>query len=94
MSLKSFVIAVAVAVSTSVAWADDYAPSHSCSKPYKPYQFNSRWEVDNFYDDVERYKRCIQEFVDEQREAIENHRTAASDAIEEWNRYARYELRD
>jgi hypothetical protein len=73
--------------------ADIFAPSHSCSKPYKPYRFDSRWELDNFNDDVRRFKSCIEEFVEEQEDAIRNHREAAKDAVEEWNTFVSLELR-
>jgi hypothetical protein len=42
--------------------------------------------------DVDRYKRCINDFVEEQREAIQRHEDAAQEAIDEWNRFVRYEL--
>lgn len=72
--------------------ADMFTPSHSCSKPYKPYQFNSQWELDNFNDEVQSFKRCISDFVDEQNEAAQRHQEAASDAIDEWNNFVNYEL--
>ena len=74
------------------ASADMFTPSHSCSKPHKPYQFDSEWELENFKSDVETYKRCISDFVDEQRQAIRMHQNAAEGAIDEWNRYVNYEL--
>lgn len=76
----------------SSAWADIWEPSHHCTKPYKPIQFTSQWELDSFNDDVRRYKRCIEEFVEEQEQAIENHQQAAEDAIDEWNSFVRMEL--
>ncbi|GAB3317439.1 hypothetical protein [Haliea atlantica] len=91
-------IKVAVACFTAIlaiafpVMADIFTPSHSCSKPYKPYQFNDQWELDNFNDEVQRYKRCITDFVDEQNEAAEQHQQAASDAIDEWNNFVNYEL--
>jgi len=72
--------------------ADMFTPSPSCSKPMKPYEFTSQWEVDSFNDDVQTYKQCIQDFIDEQNEAVETHQQAASDAIDEWNRFVNYEL--
>lgn len=87
VALSATVLAIAVP-----AMADMLTPSHSCSKPYKPYQFNYQWELDNFNDEVQRYKRCISDFVDEQNEAAEQHQQAASDAIDEWNNYVNYEL--
>ena len=81
-----------ISVMAFPAMADMFAPSHSCSKPYKPYQFDDQWELDRFNDDVQRYKRCISDFVDEQNEAAEQHQEAANDAIDEWNTYVNYEL--
>ncbi len=74
------------------ARADTFQPSHGCSRPYKPCQFNSQWELDRFEDEVEDYKRCISDFVEEQNEAVRKHRQAAEDAIDEWNRNVRHEL--
>ncbi|ABM03716.1 conserved hypothetical protein [Psychromonas ingrahamii 37] len=74
------------------AFADMFAPSPLCSKPSKPFQFNSQWEIDSFNDDVQRYKHCINNFVDKQNEAVETHQQAANDAINKWNRFVNYEL--
>lgn len=74
------------------AAADMYAPSPSCYKPSKPYKFNSQWEIDNFNDEVQAYKRCINRFIEEQNEAMNTHQEAANEAIEEWNRFVNYEL--
>lgn len=73
--------------------ADMFAPSHGCRKPIKPYAFKTDWDVQNFRSDVDRYRRCIETFVDEQDDAIRKHRAAADDAIDDWNRYVEYELR-
>jgi hypothetical protein len=72
--------------------SDMFTPSHSCSKPIKPYQFNSQWELDNFNNDVDMFKSCIQDFIDEQNRAAKKHAQAADDAIEEWNNFVNYEL--
>ena len=82
-----------VAFAASLVRADTFTPSHSCSKPYKPYQFTSKWEVENFNDDVRQYRSCIEEFVEEQQDAIKRHRNAVNEVIEEWNSFVRYELR-
>jgi|GEM_PF-667534 len=71
------------------ATADMFTPSHSCHKPYRPYQFTSEYEVSNYNSEVDSYKRCIEEFVDEQKDASNHHRDAAREAIEEWNSFAR-----
>jgi len=81
-----------LAVMASPTQADMIAPSHYCSKPYKPYQFNSEIDIQNFQYEVTRFKNCINEFVEEQDDAIRNHQRAAQEAIEEWNSFVRYEL--
>jgi len=75
-----------------LALADSYAPSPSCSKPYKPMQFTNNFEVEQFREDVRRYKRCLQDFVEAQNNEAEYHQQAAEAAIEEWNRFVRFEL--
>jgi len=91
--MKSFtIITILTILAFSSAYADMFQPSHSCSKPYKPYQFNSEWEYENSVNQVNSYKRCISDFVDEQNEAIDNHSNAAEDAIDDWNRFVNYEL--
>jgi len=72
--------------------ADMFTPSHSCSKPYKPYEFNDQYEVDNFNDEVEAFKQCINNFVEEMNEASRRHQEAAEEAIDEWNNFVNYEL--
>lgn len=90
--LYFFNIGLILATISFSGLADSYPDSPSCSKPYKPYEFNSQREIDNFNNDVQSYKRCISDFIDEQNEAVENHQQAASDAIDEWNRFVNYEL--
>jgi len=72
--------------------ADMFEPYPMCSKPYKPYQFTSQWELESFREDVRRYKQCIMDFVEEQERAIETHRRAAEQAIDEWNSFVSLEL--
>ena len=59
--------------------ADYFSPGHSCSEPYDR---SDEW-------DVESFKDCIEDFVDEQNSAIRRHRQAANDAIDDWNSFAR-----
>ena len=72
--------------------SDSFGVSHYCSKPHKPYEFTDEWELERFKDDVRDYQRCIQDFVDEQNQAIRNHQEAIDEAIDEWNRFVDYEL--
>ena len=91
-SLNIAVLLVTLALPIPAS-ADRSTPSHSCSKPYKPYEFTDKYQVDSFKNDVERYKSCISDFVDEQNTASKKHLKAASEAIDEWNSYVRYELK-
>lgn len=86
---KALIAAILLAVSVP-GIADMFTPSNSCYKPSKPYQFNSQWEVDNYNNEVDRYKRCIQDFIDEQNDAAQKHLDAAEEAADEWNRFVRY----
>lgn len=60
--LCSMVLIVLIGHSAS---ADIFAPSHGCTKPIKPYQFQTEWEVDDFLSAVDRYERFISDFVDQ-----------------------------
>jgi hypothetical protein len=86
------IAALALVSITSQLSADSYAPSPYCSKPNKPYEFTDEWELENFNDEVERYKRCISDFVDEQNNAVRQHQRAAEEAIDEWNNFVSREL--
>ena len=91
LSFMGLVLALFLILASPIS-ADMFAPSPYCSKPYKPFEFTSQWELDNFNAEVQRYRNCIEEFVEEQERAIRNHQQAADDAIEEWNRFVRFEL--
>ena len=72
--------------------ADSFQPSHYCNKPYKPYQFSSDYEIQRFNQEVETYKNCMSDFIDEQNDAARKHQRAAEEAIDEWNSFVNYEL--
>ncbi|MDY6537512.1 hypothetical protein SKM62_11400 [Acinetobacter faecalis] len=78
---------------SNLLYADMFTPTVSCSKPYKPYKFNSEYEVTQYFNSVEKYKRCIADFVEKQSREANNHQKAASNAIEEWNRFVKYEMK-
>jgi len=63
-----------------------------CSKPYKPFKFSSEWQYKNFMEEVESFKECINDFVEEQNRVAKRAAEAAEEAIEEWNDFVRYEL--
>ncbi len=91
MILRVVLCCLFIAIASPV-YADMFEPSHSCSKPIKPYKFTSQWELDSFNDEVRRYKSCIEDFVEEQNEAVRKHQNAAEEAIDEWNSFVNYEL--
>lgn len=91
MIKRSLAVCALVILSTS-AVADMFRPSHSCVKPLKPFEFSSQFEVDHFNREVDYYRSCIDDFVDEQNRAAENHMKAAEDAIYEWNSFVDLEL--
>lgn len=92
MKIKRVLAACVLWVAIPSAQADMFEPSHLCSKPFKPFQFNSQWELDNFNEDVRRYKQCLADFIDEQNEAIVKHQNAADEAVNEWNSFVNLEL--
>lgn len=85
-------VIVLIFMPSSIALTDMFPPSHMCHKPFKPFEFNTQWEYQNFMSEVENYKMCINNFVNEQYEAARNHQEAAENAIEEWNSFVRLEL--
>lgn len=93
MRFRAAVVVLSLIPYASPVHADMFTPSHSCSKPYKPYKFNSEWDIRQFQDDVEDYKQCISDFVEEQEDAVRKHQNAAQEAIDEWNSFVNYELR-
>jgi hypothetical protein len=42
-----------------------------------------------YNDSVDRYKRCIDEFLEEQNKAVKRHHEAALAAIEEYNSFVK-----
>jgi hypothetical protein len=68
------------------------SPSHNCSKPFKPYQLNSEFEIDNYKTKVKRYKSCLQVFIADQNKEALNHANSADEAADEWNQYVKDEL--
>lgn len=67
------------ALAPKQASANLRTPSHSCNRPYDR---TSEYAVDSFKD-------CIEDFVDEQKRAINRHSKAASAAVDDWNSFAR-----
>lgn len=77
---------------TSPVQTDMFEPSHSCYAPSKPYEFEDEWQLNRFKDEVEEFRSCIEDFVEEQNDAVRKHQDAAEEAIDDWNRFVDYEL--
>lgn len=90
--MKRIIIAALLSALAPAVNADMFQPSHSCTKPYKPYQFTSQWEVDSFNSSVRLYKQCINDFIEEQNDAIRTHQNATTEAVDEWNSFVSVEL--
>lgn len=60
-------------------------PTHDCRKPYEPYG-RSEYEIDQYRDDVNRYIRCVREYVENANSDIERIQEAQQDAINEVKR--------
>ena len=92
-SLKTVIIILGLCLSASVPAFVNCCilqPTHNCIKPSKPFSVSSQWEIDMYNNDVIQYKRCIINFVNEQRQAANKHKQAANEAINEWNDFCRY----
>ena len=71
--------------------ADTGSPSHSCQKPkpYDPMEYRSKADLEMYNDSVDRYKRCIEEFVEDQEKAVKRHHEAAVAATEEYDSFVK-----
>jgi hypothetical protein len=68
-------------------------PDHTClkpNKPFKPYSFNSEWEVNSYNNDVDYYNSqlqqyfgCIDEYIEGAKNDIKRIENKAKEAIDE-----------
>jgi hypothetical protein len=68
-------------------------PSHDCikpTKPFKPYSFNSQWEVDSYNSradlynsQLSQYVSCIDEYIENANNDIKRIKEKAQEAIDE-----------
>jgi hypothetical protein len=86
--MKLRILIAALITTTSLSVYAEYVSSHSCSEPYKPYQFTSQYEIDSYNDEVEEFRTCIEDYIEEQNDAVRDHQGAAEDAIDDWNNFA------
>lgn len=62
-------------------------PKHSCSQPYKPFQFTSQSQVNMYNADLEVYFNCIDSYVENAKNDIDRIIEAANEAISEANSF-------
>jgi len=91
--IATLVVVGCLAVSGIALAAPEWVTSHSCSKPAKPVFMDDELAVSMHQRRVRDYKECIQEFVQDQEDAIDQHRRQAQAAIDEWNTFVRFELK-
>lgn len=71
----------------SVAHGETSPPSHTCHAPLKQTRFATQFQLDSYRAAVDLYRACLETFVKEQEQEIENHRQAVQSAVDEWNRF-------
>ena len=74
-------------------FADKITPTHHCIQPNRPSKFKNDEEVNKYKAQIEVYRKCINDFVEEQNQAIEKHKAAANQAVTEWNFFVNSERR-
>lgn len=89
---KMFAVLLLVCAPALQVTADPTVPLHGCQRPVKPVRFESQAQLDLFNQQVEQYQRCINDFVEAQNRAIENHQAASVTALTEWNQFVESEL--
>ncbi len=77
---------------SSAAHAHFFAEAHDCRAPVKPLEFVTDLDRQQFEQQVDQYRNCLQSFVDKQNAAMEKHQTSAQRAADTWNDYAQREL--
>ncbi|MDA9557385.1 hypothetical protein N9R79_07795 [Vibrio sp.] len=81
------ILSAGLVFTTSNAHANLSTPSNYCEAPLKPQEFSSKFEVESFRSELYDYRKCVQQFIHSQQEAILNHQHARNEALEELNAY-------
>ncbi len=88
--MKHIATITLLALASLNANADNTPPMPTCIKPFKPLQFNSDFDVNNYNQQLRDYRDCINQFVRQQREQANNHVEAAKQAVEAYNTFVQY----
>ena len=86
------VIVLCLAFSSTFAFGHTEPPTHACIQPMRPPDKNDADVWNQFIDQVDSYRSCMNAFIAENHEAAERHRAAANAATEEWNTFVRSSL--
>lgn len=86
-------VAILLVFLPAFSFADQISPKHSCTQTSKPLKFKSEAEVNAYKVKVESYRKCINDFIEEQNQAMQKHKDAANQAIEEWNFFVKVQSR-
>lgn len=87
MSPVGVALLVTLLVFGSTAYGDMSPPAHKCIRPLKQTAFATQAQLERYKVEVELYRSCLEAFIKEQEQAIEVHRQAAQQAIDEWNKF-------
>lgn len=77
---------------STAAQAHFFAEAHVCKAPVKPLEFITELDKQQFEQEVEQYRNCLQTFVDKQNSAMTKHQSAAQQAADAWNDYSQRQL--
>jgi len=73
---------------STTSQAHFFAEAHDCKAPVKPLEFITELDKQEFEQQVEQYRACLQSFIDKQNTGMSKHQTAAQQAADTWSDYA------
>ncbi len=73
---------------SATSQAHFFSEAQDCKAPLKPLEFITALDKQQFEQQVENYRSCLQLFIDKQNAGMAKHQTAAQQAAAAWNDYA------
>lgn len=92
--MKKTLAATLMYLFCAVSHADVLAPRHYCSEPYRPFIFENKEQINQYFDDVEAYGDCVFDFIDEQEKQIKKHQQSIIDAQEQLEQFKNRNLKE
>lgn len=77
---------------STTANSDLFIGRGSCFEPHKPFDMTDSYEFDRWVSDVEQYRDCLTDFVNEQYRQAQAHVEAAESAKQDWEWFVQREL--